>query len=156
MAYKTLSQFIDPADIPKKYGGELHFEFGMRPILDGAELSHIHWVDTSDKPIHEKWPIGPIRWRMREDGNMDMVAMGSVDGKERREVVAVLKLDDLNKSHAEEARAAFEAAAVEENVVENVVDKEPETIDPESEKVLKIATEVKLPDEANTTEAVKA
>ena len=79
----------------------------MLPLLDENETSHLVWKDQSNKTPQEKWPIGPVRWKEREDGDLDMVAMGSVNGKERRDIIATLKVG--------EARAAAEAAVPAES-----------------------------------------
>ncbi|MCJ1285428.1 hypothetical protein MMC26_004768 [Xylographa opegraphella] len=87
-AFKTLSAFIEPANIPKKYGGSLDYEFGMPPILDPAEEAHITWAAAN-----HKWPEGPMRWVPGKDGTLEALAVGSINGKERREVVATMHPD---------------------------------------------------------------
>ncbi|MCJ1382047.1 hypothetical protein MMC17_005159 [Xylographa soralifera] len=87
-AYKTLSAFIEPGNIPKKYGGTLNYEFGMPPLLDPAEEAHITWAAAN-----HKWPEGPLRWIPGKDGTLEALAVGSIDGKERREVVATMHPD---------------------------------------------------------------
>jgi hypothetical protein len=86
-----LSQFIEPENIPKKYGGELPFEFGGRPILDGKIDDTLTWTDAANAA----WPQGPTKWARRGDGTWDLTAVGSVGGKERRQVVASFKPDPL-------------------------------------------------------------
>ncbi|KAJ8103719.1 hypothetical protein POJ06DRAFT_242662 [Lipomyces tetrasporus] len=39
----TLESFIDPANLPNKYGGELDFEFGQMPVLDPAVKNALTW-----------------------------------------------------------------------------------------------------------------
>ncbi|MCJ1394477.1 hypothetical protein MMC18_007355 [Xylographa bjoerkii] len=87
-AFKTLSAFIEPGNIPKKYGGTLNYEFGMPPILDPAEEAHITWAAAN-----HKWPEGPMCWIPGKDGTLEALAVGSIDGKERREVVATMHPD---------------------------------------------------------------
>ena len=89
---RTLSTFIDPANIPKKYGGELNFSYGQPPVLDPAEEKHITWASAHAEavPSQRAWPLGPIKWVPGEDGTMIAMAVGSVGGKERREIVATL------------------------------------------------------------------
>lgn len=86
--YKTLSDFIEPANIPKKYGGELDFIFGLPPVLDPAEEKHVVWESTEQVRPAGKWPAGPLRWTTGENGTMVITAVGSIDGKLRREKVA--------------------------------------------------------------------
>lgn len=91
--YRTLSTFIDPANIPKKYGGNLDWEFGMRPVLDPAEEQHIVWASPDPISSNQKWPLGPVKWIPQKDGTLLAMAVGSVDGKERREVIATFHPD---------------------------------------------------------------
>ncbi|MCJ1401819.1 hypothetical protein MMC11_005036 [Xylographa trunciseda] len=87
-AFKTLSAFIEPGNIPKKYGGTLNYEYGMPPLLDPAEEAHITWAAAN-----HKWPEGPMRWIPGKDGTLEALAVGSIDGQERREVVATMHPD---------------------------------------------------------------
>ncbi|MCJ1473634.1 hypothetical protein MMC13_002285 [Lambiella insularis] len=92
-AFKTLSAFIEPENIPKKYGGKLDYVFGMPPILDPAEEQHITWSSPEPIPSNQKWPKGPMKWVLGKDGTLVAIAVGSMNGKERREVVATLHPD---------------------------------------------------------------
>ncbi|CAD6580888.1 MAG: hypothetical protein TREMPRED_002862 [Tremellales sp. Tagirdzhanova-0007] len=130
---RELSKYIDVENIPKKYGGELAFEFGDMPDLDLKLLERFEWAGdvrrpavadgsklpnagsagssgsemigqpvstdqgerfqkaTSESASSRRLPIGPIRWEQGDDGSMVAVAVGSVGGTRRREVVGVLK-----------------------------------------------------------------
>ncbi|KAJ6500924.1 CRAL-TRIO domain-containing protein [Mycena sanguinolenta] len=95
----TLTRFMRPEDLPKKYGGELEWAYGMEPSLD-AELAALlkrpggeegkggHGLEKG------KWVRGPLRWVPERDtdgaGGAKIVACGTVDGKPRDEVVGVL------------------------------------------------------------------
>ena len=58
----------------------------MPPVLDPAEAAHMTF-----EPTHSKWPQGPVRWVPGEvPGTMQAMAVGSIDGKERREIIAKL------------------------------------------------------------------
>ncbi|KAH8651618.1 CRAL-TRIO domain-containing protein [Tricladium varicosporioides] len=95
---KTLESFIDPANIPKKYGGQLEFEFGDHPVWD-PEISRVtEWMEG-----RKTFPEGPLFWADSEKGKpvdgslghtaerIKAVAVGSTEGgKERREDVCVL------------------------------------------------------------------
>jgi hypothetical protein len=84
---KTLEEFIDPANIPQKYGGQLDFKFGDMPILDPAYKD----VLTFENGIQD-FPHGPMYWIHGRDGSeMEALAVGSVDEKERNEKVCVVK-----------------------------------------------------------------
>ena len=88
--FRTLSTFIDPANIPKKYGGELDFTFGSAPLLDPAEKQHITWASPQLENSPRAWPKGPIKWVPGEEGTLIAMAVGSVGGKQRREIIATL------------------------------------------------------------------
>ncbi|TQS32408.1 hypothetical protein Golomagni_07274, partial [Golovinomyces magnicellulatus] len=53
----VLESFIEPKNIPKKYGGELDFEFGSLPISDPAWEGSVQWDNG-----HTSFPSGPLLW----------------------------------------------------------------------------------------------
>lgn len=65
----------------------------MRPILDPAEEQHIVWASPDPIPSNQKWPVGPVKWVPQNDGTLVAMAVGSVDGKARREMVATFYPD---------------------------------------------------------------
>ena len=79
----------------------------MPPVLDPAEEQHIVWTSPDPVPSNQKWPKGPVKWIPQKDGTMLAMAVGSVNGKERREVVATLYPD--GKSNAPQAEQPAEA-----------------------------------------------
>ena len=83
--YKTLSEYIEPADIPKKYGGQLAWSFGDMPNLDPGIVEGFKWADGG-----KGLPTGPVKWEKGEGGKMQMVAVGSSGGEKRRTVLGVL------------------------------------------------------------------
>jgi hypothetical protein len=92
---KTLESFIDPVNIPKKYGGQLEFEFGDFPVLDPALQKVVEWEEGKDN-----FPHGPMYWvdQMKgvkwEEGKggekIKAIAVGSVGEKERNEEVCTV------------------------------------------------------------------
>ena len=98
--FSTLSQFIPLESIPKQYGGTLDPEVGDVPAIEPAYADRITWKDDgacgtkTAKGELRRWPRGPIAWVQRGDGDLDLLAVGSVGGKQRREVVATFKLED--------------------------------------------------------------
>jgi len=54
---RTLESFIDPVNIPEKYGGELEFVFGDMPVSDPALESFVSW-----KGKEPGFPAGPLYW----------------------------------------------------------------------------------------------
>lgn len=91
---KTLESFIDPANIPKKYGGQLEFEFGDMPKLDPHLKSVLEWQNGNTD-----FPHGPMYWvndkGHKETGKVEgtkikALAVGSEGKKERNEEVCVV------------------------------------------------------------------
>ncbi|KAJ7490784.1 CRAL-TRIO domain-containing protein [Mycena latifolia] len=80
----TLTRFMRPADLPKKYGGELEWEYGMPPNVDGDIVRAVQGLAA------DKWVRGPLRWVEQPGGGGQVVARGTAKGKARNEVVAVL------------------------------------------------------------------
>lgn len=79
-ATETLLKFIEKKDLPKRYGGELEWEAGMQPVPDEEMRGVIGRLGL-------EWVEGPIRYISRPEGDVIM-AVGTVDGKARREVLA--------------------------------------------------------------------
>ena len=85
----TLSTFVEIEDIPKKYGGKLDYEFGKLPNLDPKLKKHMSIESTGDAPTF--LVSSPIRFvNEGEDGDMTALSLGVLDGKQRKEKVAVL------------------------------------------------------------------
>jgi CRAL/TRIO domain len=68
-----LSEFIDPDDFPKRYGGNLDWDFGMVPNLDDAAREAV------EKNGSKGWITGPCLWEHDQ-----RVPVGTVNGKPRR------------------------------------------------------------------------
>jgi hypothetical protein len=88
---KTLESFIEPTNIPKKYGGQLEFQFGDMPVLDPHLSKVLKWEEG-----RSDFPKGPMFWvdgkKNGEDETIKAIAVGSTEGgKERREDVCVVK-----------------------------------------------------------------
>lgn len=86
---QTLESFIDPKNIPKKYGGELEFVFGDQPVLDPHLASVTKWEgDNKD------FPHGPMYWVKSKDGKqIEAMVVGSRDGKQRKEAVCTISIN---------------------------------------------------------------
>lgn len=77
----VLESFIEPKNIPKKYGGGLDFEFGSLPISDPAWEGSVQWDNG-----HTSFPSGPLLWEDEEGGErIACFAYGTKDGKTRHE-----------------------------------------------------------------------
>lgn len=87
----TLERYIDPANIPKKYGGSLDWEWGTTPNLDRAIIDSLQWEHAAkDERGQKNFPIGPVTWTKNSNGDMVATAVGTDHGKRRRQVVGVL------------------------------------------------------------------
>ncbi|RDW69740.1 hypothetical protein BP6252_08760 [Coleophoma cylindrospora] len=102
---KTLESFIDPANIPKKYGGQLEFEFGDLPVLDAECFGeNIEWSGTE-----KDFPHGPMYWvnkkgeavegmEVEASDLIQAIAVGTKeDGTQRKEEVCTLRRDWILK-----------------------------------------------------------
>ena len=86
----TLEQYIEPENIPKKYGGQLDYKFGDLPNLDATIQKSLTWSSPAKEGGRDTFPTGPIRWQRYENGDLAAIAVGSVKGKARDTKVAVL------------------------------------------------------------------
>lgn len=69
----TLAKYMDPKDFPKRYGGELDWEWGSLPHLDQETRAAL------ERDGNKGWVPGPCLWL---DGQR--VVAGSKNGKPRR------------------------------------------------------------------------
>lgn len=83
--YQILSEHIDPAAIPKRYGGAHPYNWGDMPILEQTIRDKLIWENG-----FTDLPTGPVRWEQGQDGGMVAVAVGTVDEKRREVAVARL------------------------------------------------------------------
>ncbi|KAF7869957.1 hypothetical protein EAF04_004741 [Stromatinia cepivora] len=84
----TLESFIEPRNIPKKYGGELEFEFGDMPTLDPALEAVTTWHGAGSPAF----PGGPLYWiNTKDQESIQAIAVGSIEKKQRREEVCTVK-----------------------------------------------------------------
>lgn len=84
----TLEQYIDLDNIPKKYGGNLNWEFGDLPFLDPGIVKSLKWEESNEQKGHKTIPIGPIKWKYDDNGDLAATAIGSEHGKPRNRVIA--------------------------------------------------------------------
>ncbi|TAQ91596.1 hypothetical protein B7494_g109 [Chlorociboria aeruginascens] len=84
---RTLESFIEPANIPQKYGGQLEFAFGDMPVLDPAMEHVLEW-----KGDRKDFPRGPMYWvEKKGEDKIEAIAVGHVDEKQRHETVCTIK-----------------------------------------------------------------
>ncbi|PSN62444.1 CRAL/TRIO domain-containing protein [Corynespora cassiicola Philippines] len=83
----TLTEYIDIDNIPKKYGGNLDFEWGNMPNLEPSLEAAIKWESPATQNGKNTFPIGPIKWEQGENGEMKAVAVGKENGQPRRRTI---------------------------------------------------------------------
>jgi hypothetical protein len=84
----TLVKSIDLASIPERFGGKLEFQHGSLPKLDKTICNALEWAsEVPDQTL----PAGPIKWVTDEQGRMKAVAVGTADGKSRRQHIATCR-----------------------------------------------------------------
>lgn len=90
-AKATLEKYIDPENIPKKYGGRLDWSWGDLPYIEPALNNALTWKNPArGSHGNHGFPAGPVRWIATADGSMEAIAVGSMRGQRRREVIATL------------------------------------------------------------------
>lgn len=101
----TLEAFIEPANIPKKYGGELDYEFGQLGNPDPGWEGVVQWEEGFDR-----FPTGPLLWEDVDGGErLACVAYGTENGQPRRTRVCTVP-----KTWPEDEDVAAAAAPVPE------------------------------------------
>ncbi|EME40166.1 hypothetical protein DOTSEDRAFT_74855 [Dothistroma septosporum NZE10] len=88
----TLEKYVDRANIPKKYGGDLDWSFGDMPNLDDAALeAALKWKqDVKSEKGHKSLPTGPIKWEYTDEGDLVALAIGTQNGAPRKQELAQL------------------------------------------------------------------
>ena len=82
---ETMLKYIDIKDLPQRFGGELEWKMGDHPNPDEATKKIVG-------KLTDGWIDGPIRYISKSDVDV-LIAVGSVDGKPRREVLAEIPRD---------------------------------------------------------------
>jgi hypothetical protein len=86
----ALSESYELIDIPRKYGGQFDYEFGMPPSLDPQIKAIITWLPSESGESYGELPMGPMRWINGKGGMRTAIAVGKVDGKKRKVEVMTL------------------------------------------------------------------
>lgn len=79
---ETLSEIVDPANIPRKYGGEFDFSFGKPPQLDDELQNLVTWASDA-----RDLPLGPMKWVVNQDGGRDAIAVGTKEAVQRKSLI---------------------------------------------------------------------
>ncbi|KAK2811436.1 hypothetical protein FQN50_002059 [Emmonsiellopsis sp. PD_5] len=131
----TLSTFMDPANIPKQYGGELEWEWGDMPSLDepakeiASAMAQVGPRGDKEIPAdvevvgdtRKEFVKGPVMW------NGDSVdILGSVGGAERRRNIHIPKKKEVVVNGVQDAvtDAAAPVAVVDNEKVPEPANKE--------------------------------
>ncbi|KAI5800177.1 CRAL-TRIO domain-containing protein [Peziza echinospora] len=79
---KALGEVVEASKLPREYGGELEWEYGMKPVLE-RELLEVAGLGEGEEGV-----LGPMKWvdggnggRRRGEGRV--VKVGTVGGKRR-------------------------------------------------------------------------
>ena len=98
----TMLKYIDIKDLPERFGGELEWKMGDHPNPDEAAKKMVG-------KMKDGWIDGPIRYISKPDGDV-LMAVGSVDGKVRREVLAEYPPERPGNSRMATGRSALSTA----------------------------------------------
>lgn len=82
----VLSSTIDVNDIPTQFGGNHEMQHGMLPTVDDKIGESVAWSTGSTSCL----PKGPIKLSATSDGRVELVAVGSETGQQRRNVIGHL------------------------------------------------------------------
>ncbi|KAJ5398688.1 hypothetical protein N7465_009177 [Penicillium sp. CMV-2018d] len=130
----TLTSFMEPSSIPKSYGGKLDWSWGDMPNLDDPSRELLRGIEQplADGQTRKDILKGPVLF------NGDhLQVLGTVDGKERREIVSIPKTQASVVSEANSADSAEKAP----NGAENKVDDSEKTIDDVAVKVNQLSVD---------------
>lgn len=102
----TLESFIDPENIPQKYGGTLDFKWGDLPKFDHKAMDEV----TTWKNGYTDFPEGPMYWHDRGD-RVALEAVGSIDGKARHEIVCEVRKTAEFRENQEKEKDRLDVAS---------------------------------------------
>jgi hypothetical protein len=87
----TLSKYIDEANIPKKYGGKLDWEWGSLPNIEPAIANALKW-EQPGAAGRKAFLVGPTRFEQDNYGNMVAWAVGTENGRQKYDKIATLPI----------------------------------------------------------------
>lgn len=125
---------MEPSSIPKSYGGKLDWSWGDMPNLDDPSRELLRGIEQplADGQTRKDILKGPVLF------NGDhLQVLGTVDGKERREVVPIPKTQASVGSEANSADSAEKAP----NGAETKVDDSEKIIDDVAVKVNQLSVD---------------
>lgn len=106
----TLTSFMEPSSIPKQYGGELEWKWGDMPNLDDPSRELLQGIEQPLAEGQTRKDIlkGPVLF----EGD-HLQVLGTVDGKERREVIPVPQTQTQTQTQARKVESEAAPAATE-------------------------------------------
>lgn len=81
-----MKEYMDIANIPKRFGGELDHEHGSEILLDPAINEALTWLPAANASL----PSGPIKWVEGKEGSRVAITAGKEGGTARRDRIAIL------------------------------------------------------------------
>ncbi|KAH9897279.1 CRAL-TRIO domain-containing protein [Xylariomycetidae sp. FL2044] len=142
----VLTSFMDMKDIPKKYGGDLEWNFFDEPAWDEEIKRICQWENG-----HTEFPPGPVYWQPIDDGKrLECLAVGTKGGTDRRERVCTITKAFPPKSAASGASSETATGVTEPptgDMANLKVSKEPQK-DNATELAEKVGTETSPAKEA--------
>lgn len=126
---------MEPSSIPKAYGGKLDWSWGDMPNLDDPSRELLHGIEQplADGKTRKDILKGPVLF------NGDhLQVLGTIDGKERREIIPIPKTQASVESEAKSADSVEKAAP---NSAETKVDDSEKTIDNVAVQVNQLSVE---------------
>jgi hypothetical protein len=108
---------MEPSSIPKQYGGELDWSWGEMPNLDEPSRVLLSGIEQplADGQTRKNILKGPVLF----EGD-HLKVLGTVDGKERREIVPVPKTQASVEPEANSASSAETKVDESEKTVDEV------------------------------------
>ncbi|CAI6338884.1 unnamed protein product [Periconia digitata] len=113
--YPTLTQYIDPENIPKKYGGQLDFKWGDMPHLEPELDAQIKWEKPATQNGKNTFPIGPLMWEKGADGQLKAIAVGHENGQPRRRTIFTIPHPVTIHTTAAQSQTATPTDAINDN-----------------------------------------
>ncbi|GAO19270.1 hypothetical protein UVI_02062510 [Ustilaginoidea virens] len=126
----TLEAFIEPRNIPKKYGGELDFGFGRPCVPDPSWDGVVSWENG-----YTSFPSGPLSWEEVDDGQrVACVALGKEGGKPRNVIICTMpklwppRMDERDSHQTESEKATTNQGSEPTQAAQGAMDEGDETV----------------------------
>jgi hypothetical protein len=135
----TLASFMDPASIPKQYGGELEWQWGDMPNLDEPASALLQGAQVQGEGDKKSLLKGPMLFKGDQ-----IEVVGTENGKDRRNTIPV--------PQTQQQKPTSETNENADKPIESASDAESTPVPTENEKVAVNIDQVSA-EEAQTTTA---